>query len=110
MAFTSDGRTLAIGSSDTTVILWDVTDPTRPAPIGEPLVNNTGSVSSVAFTGDGHILATASFGTVTLWDVTGIADLRNHLYQWACLRSGGMSRELWARYVPDLPYHDACAR
>ena len=36
VAFGPDGHTLATGSSDKSVILWDVTDPTRPTAIGKP--------------------------------------------------------------------------
>jgi energy-coupling factor transporter ATP-binding protein EcfA2 len=71
VAFSPDGHTLATGSTDQTVILWDVTDPIRPAPIGQPLTGHTGWVSSVAFSPDGHTLATGSGDqTVILWDVT----------------------------------------
>ncbi|WP_307874081.1 MULTISPECIES: TIR domain-containing protein [unclassified Frankia] len=71
VAFTADGRTLATGSDDKTVRLWDVTDPTRPRPFRQPLTGHTSGVWSVAFTTDGHILATGSSDkTARLWDVT----------------------------------------
>ncbi|MGH3829849.1 MAG: TIR domain-containing protein [Pseudonocardiaceae bacterium] len=70
VAFAPDGHTLATGSSDKTVILWDVRDPTRPRRLGHPLTGHTDSVLSVAFTLDGHTLATGSSDkTVILWDV-----------------------------------------
>jgi WD40 repeat protein len=76
VAFTPDGRTLATGSTDTTVILWDFTDPARPRQLGPSLTGHTdsgrtGRVDSVAFAPDGRTLATASAGdTVILWDLT----------------------------------------
>jgi WD40 repeat protein len=71
MALTPDGHTLATGSADHTVILWDLTDPAAPRRLGPPLTDHSMPVSSVAFTPDGRTLATGSDDhTVILWDVT----------------------------------------
>ena len=37
VAFSPDGKTLAAGSADDAVRLWDVSDPAHPAPLGKPL-------------------------------------------------------------------------
>jgi len=67
VVFSPDGTTLASGSRDDTVRLWDVK--TR-RPIGEPLAGHGGSVASVAFSPDGTTLASGSSDhTVRLWDV-----------------------------------------
>nr|WP_232304143.1 hypothetical protein [Pseudofrankia sp. DC12] len=63
MAFSPDGRTLAVGSEDKTMRLWDLTEPTRPTPFGQPLT----AVDSVAFSPDGRTLAVGSEKTVRLW-------------------------------------------
>jgi WD40 repeat protein len=47
------------------VRLWDLTDPAHP---GQPLRGHTKYVMSVAFSTDGHTLASASSdGTVRFW-------------------------------------------
>jgi WD40 repeat protein/transcriptional regulator with XRE-family HTH domain len=69
VAFSPDGRTLASGSADRTVRLWNVTDPAHPASLGQPLTGYTNAVSAVVFSPDGRILASAD-RTVRLWNVT----------------------------------------
>src|SRR5262249_43204787 len=65
---------LATGSDDHTVILWDVTDPSQPQRLGQPL-RDPAPVLSVAFSPDERTLATSSDAptsdpsTVTLRDI-----------------------------------------
>ncbi|MGH3901030.1 MAG: hypothetical protein ACRDTA_22850 [Pseudonocardiaceae bacterium] len=71
VAFSLDGYTLATGSDDQTVRLWNATDPTHPTSLGPPLTGHTDAVNAVAFTRDGRTLATGSADqTVRLWNVT----------------------------------------
>jgi len=65
VAFSPDGKTLAGGSYDDSVQLWNVA---ARQPTGLPIINGGGS--SVAFSPDGKTLATGSGdGTVRLWNV-----------------------------------------
>jgi WD40 repeat protein len=70
LAFTPDGRTLAIGNSDKSVYLWDVAAPARPRPLGAPLTGPSGQTWTVAISPDGKTLAAgANDGTVWLWNL-----------------------------------------
>ena len=73
VAFSSDGMTLAAGSYDGTVKLWDIATQQN---IGT-LPGHTKSVTSVAFSPvDATLLATGSWDrTIKLWDVTTQQDI-----------------------------------
>jgi hypothetical protein len=67
VAFSPDGKTLASGSLDNTIILWDVEIRQR---IGDPLIGHKGTINTLAFNPDGQTLASGSSdNTIILWDV-----------------------------------------
>ncbi len=67
VAFSPDGKMVASGSRDKSIILWDVKS---HQPIGEPFKGHSESVLSVAFSPDGSLLASGGGDkTVILWDV-----------------------------------------
>jgi WD40 repeat protein len=66
LAFSVDSRTLAVGSEDRRITLWDLAGTKQ----GE-LTGHTDAVVSLAFSPDGRTLASGSLdGTVKLWNTT----------------------------------------
>ena len=70
MAFSTDGRTLA-SAGDNLIELWNVAvDPLVPPPLGPALTSSTGAVYSLAFSPNGHTLASGhNDGTIRLWSI-----------------------------------------
>jgi len=72
LGFSPDGKTLAFGSRDHSVILWDVAARKESA----KLAGHTLPLDSLAFSGDGAKLVTLGYdATVRVWDVAGRKEL-----------------------------------
>ena len=64
----TDGRTLATGSADKTIEVWNKADTDKPL---HTLIGHTGGVTAIDFSVDAKLLASGSSDkTVRLWDLT----------------------------------------
>ncbi len=85
IAFSPDGKTLAIPSRDNTARLWDIAASRELV----TLKGHTQPVTSAVFTPDGAVLATASYdSTIKLWDAGNyqeLASLESYMQYFTCL-------------------------
>ncbi len=104
VAFSPDGQTLASGSNDSTVRLWNLRDPTAAPAI---LTWYEDDVFAVAFSSDGQTLASGSNdSTVRLW-LCSTAQLADSICQTV---QRNLTFDEWRQLVsPTLPYERTCS-
>ncbi|MEV7289718.1 hypothetical protein AB0O01_35080 [Streptomyces sp. NPDC093252] len=71
VAFHPGGDLLATGHTDGATRLWNVHNPRRPGRPTATFTAHSGPVTSMAFSPDGHRLATTGDRVARLWEVTG---------------------------------------
>ncbi|MGW7253603.1 nSTAND1 domain-containing NTPase [Streptomyces sp. NPDC054834] len=102
IAFSHDGSTLAVGTGDGNVHLWDVT--TR-LPIGSALSSSGGRVTALAFRADDRTLyVSGQHVPLESYDIA-----PDQVAGEVCRRVGtGLPRSEWRTYVRDVPYRASC--
>ncbi|HEX5300350.1 MAG TPA: hypothetical protein VFW50_25460 [Streptosporangiaceae bacterium] len=103
MAFSSDGHTLASGDGAGKVRLWEVADPVRLRPLGQPLTGAAAAVGSLAFSLDGHTLASGSGDGTRLWNLS-----VQYAIDRICSPAGGLTARQWNEDIPQLRYQPSC--
>ena len=104
VAFSPVGKILASGSSDNSIILWDVASGQA---IGKPLSGHTDPVNNIAFSPDGNFLASSGDDNVViLWDVSPQSWIEKD-----CQSVGrNFTSEEWKRYFPHDKYRATCSQ
>ncbi|MFE6828378.1 hypothetical protein [Streptomyces sp. NPDC057690] len=105
LAFGPDGRTMVSGSFDTTLRMWDIDDDGHARAHGLPITGVTDYVNDVAFAPNGRFLFIGTGeATVHILPLSTQAAV-----DYVCQATGNLlTRELWQRYIPQLPYDPPC--
>ncbi|MGW2635736.1 nSTAND1 domain-containing NTPase [Streptomyces sp. NPDC001348] len=102
LAFSPDGSTLAVGGLDGTITLWDVNSAQQ---LGFPLPTSGDKVLDLSFTPDGRTLQVAG-EHIPLRTYPVDPD---RIAATVCRRAGGgLTRDQWHTYLPELPYRNVC--
>nr|WP_273944277.1 hypothetical protein [Kutzneria chonburiensis] len=103
--FSADGRRLATGDGDGTTRLLDIGDPGNPRELGVFSSPPGDGVDRVAFSPDGHTLASGGIGGVVRFWPTVINQVINRVCAVAHPR---ITESEWDQYLPGVPYHALC--
>ncbi|MQY21336.1 hypothetical protein NRB20_44460 [Nocardia sp. RB20] len=105
--FDSRGQRFATLGGDTTIQLWDFTDPAHITETGGSIIPTEDSwhAGDIAFTPDGeYLIGVGVRGEIRWWDLNPDHSLRR-----VCRISGDvLTADVWRRYLPGVPYRAAC--
>jgi WD40 repeat protein len=102
LAFSRDGRTLAVGGARGTLQLWDVVSNQS---LGAALTTPGDRIMSLSFSPDGNILYAAGSHVVhQRYEL-----VPERIADSVCDRAGGgFSPVEWRTYIPSFPYRKIC--
>ncbi|PZS32545.1 MAG: hypothetical protein DLM61_06675, partial [Pseudonocardiales bacterium] len=106
VSYSPDGKTLATGSDDKTVVLWNVTDPTHGTTVGHPITGHINFIYTVGFSPDSETLASGGRDhTVLLWQLN-----VDRAIQRICQSTAAdLNTDAWNTYVSrDVDYNPPC--
>ena len=104
-AFSPDGQTLAGGSADNDVWLWNISNPAKPA-VEATLSGHSQWVTSVAYATDSLLVSASADTTIRLWDTSPPS-----VSQSICSMYPGTAnfpQDQWDRWLSALPYKTPC--
>ncbi|NKE56165.1 TIR domain-containing protein [Lentzea sp. PSKA42] len=104
LALHPDGKRLASAGESGEVVLWDITDPTRPVEVSTLRAGARYTAAAIAFSPDGTMLGGADGVRTTIWSI----DVPRLLAR-LCADSPRIPETEWRQYLPDIPYDPPCA-
>ncbi len=105
-SFHADGRTLAVGGRGGKIFFVDVSNPSTPVVLGEPLNAHSGDISSIIFASNGRILMSTANDQTIVFHRADTSRWAVHICNWV---KGILTAEERARFAIPADNPSACA-